>query len=144
MPGARSAMPLHVWNVALSRFQRGLDSRAVFLEHGGQVLCQQIEEKTRLACRATILGHIQRGGTPVPADRVLGTLFGHKALELALLADIIDASEAERIGLVNFLEGIGVEVDPNMVSLPRQSSYVRMDGWDDEAVKWFDRQAEAS
>ncbi len=48
----------------------------------------------------------------------------------------------ERIGLVNFLEGIEVEVDPNMVSHPRQSSYVRMDGWDEEAVKWFERQAE--
>jgi sulfite reductase alpha subunit len=50
----------------------------------------------------------------------------------------------ERIGLVNFLEGIDVEVDPNMVNHPRECSYVRMDGWDDEAVKWFDRQAEAS
>jgi len=49
----------------------------------------------------------------------------------------------ERIGLVNFLEGIDVEVDPNMVSSTRQSSYVRMDGWDDEAVKWFERKAEA-
>ena len=50
----------------------------------------------------------------------------------------------ERIGLVNFLEGIGVEVDPNMVSMPRQSSYVRMDGWDEEAEKWFERKAEAA
>ncbi len=50
----------------------------------------------------------------------------------------------ERIGLVNFLEGIGVEVDPNMVNNPRECSYVRMDGWDEEAIKWFDRQAEAS
>ncbi len=50
----------------------------------------------------------------------------------------------ERIGLVNFLEGIDIDVDPNMISEPRQCSYVRMDGWDDEAVKWFDRQAEAS
>jgi sulfite reductase alpha subunit len=49
----------------------------------------------------------------------------------------------ERIGLVNFLEGIDVEVDPNMVSNPRQSSYVRMDGWDEEAEKWFARKAEA-
>jgi len=48
------------------------------------VLCRQIEAATRIECRATILGHVQRGGTPVPADRVLGTLFGHKALELAL------------------------------------------------------------
>lgn len=50
----------------------------------------------------------------------------------------------ERIGLVNFLEAIDVDVDPNMIGQPRQCSYVRMDGWDDEAVKWFDRQAEAS
>ncbi|MGV6850982.1 MAG: dissimilatory-type sulfite reductase subunit alpha [bacterium] len=48
----------------------------------------------------------------------------------------------ERIGLVNFLEGIEVDVDPNMVAHPRQSSYVRMDGWDEEARKWFELQAE--
>jgi sulfite reductase alpha subunit len=50
----------------------------------------------------------------------------------------------ERIGLVNFLEGIGVDVDPNMVNNPRQSSYIRMDGWDEEAEKWFQRKAEAA
>ena len=50
----------------------------------------------------------------------------------------------ERIGLVNYLEGIGLEVDPNMVSNPRQSSYIRMDGWDEEAEKWFERKAEAA
>jgi sulfite reductase alpha subunit len=49
----------------------------------------------------------------------------------------------ERIGLANFLEGIGVEVDPNMLSHPRQSSYIRMDGWDEAAESWFERQAEA-
>ena len=48
----------------------------------------------------------------------------------------------ERIGLVNFLEGIGIEVDPNMVSQPRQCSYVNMSGWDEEAEKWFQRKAE--
>ena len=48
----------------------------------------------------------------------------------------------ERIGLVNFLEGIGVDVDPNMISHPRESSYVRMDGWDEEARKWFERKRE--
>ncbi|MBC8211174.1 MAG: dissimilatory-type sulfite reductase subunit alpha [Gammaproteobacteria bacterium] len=50
----------------------------------------------------------------------------------------------ERIGLANFLEGIGVDVDPNMVNSPRQSSYVRMDTWDEEAEKWFQRKAEAA
>ncbi len=49
----------------------------------------------------------------------------------------------ERIGLANFLEGIGIDVDPNMVNYPRQSSYVRMDGWDEAAEEWFARKAEA-
>ena len=50
----------------------------------------------------------------------------------------------ERIGLVNYLEGIGLEVDPHMVGNPRQSSYIRTDGWDEEAEKWYQRQAEAA
>lgn len=45
----------------------------------------------------------------------------------------------DRIGLANFLEGIGVDVDPNMVAHPRTSSYVRMDTWDEEAAKWEER-----
>jgi dissimilatory sulfite reductase alpha subunit len=60
--------------------------------------------------------------------------FAENALEHERTGEMI-----ERIGLVNFLEGIGLEVDPNMISEPRQSSYVRMDGWDDEAAKWFER-----
>ncbi|MCB1877559.1 MAG: dissimilatory-type sulfite reductase subunit alpha [Chromatiales bacterium] len=65
--------------------------------------------------------------------------FAENALEHERTGEMI-----ERIGLVNFLEGVGVEVDPNMVAEPRQCSYVRMDGWDEEAEKWFERQAEAS
>ncbi len=63
--------------------------------------------------------------------------FAENALEHERTGEMI-----ERIGLVNFLEGIGVEVDPHMVNNPRQSSYVRMDGWDEEAEKWFARKAE--
>ena len=50
----------------------------------------------------------------------------------------------ERIGLVNFLEGVGIDVDPNMVNEPRQCSYVRMDGWDEEAKAWYARKTEAA
>ncbi len=63
--------------------------------------------------------------------------FAENALEHERTGEMI-----ERIGLVNFLEGIGVEVDPNMVNHPRQSSYVRMDEWDAEAEKWFRRKSE--
>jgi sulfite reductase alpha subunit len=47
----------------------------------------------------------------------------------------------ERVGLVNFLEGIGVDLDPNMISNPRSNPYFRSDDWDEEAAKWFENQA---
>jgi 6-phosphofructokinase 1 len=46
------------------------------------VLAEQIAAATRLETRANILGHIQRGGTPVAFDRVLATRFGFKAVQL--------------------------------------------------------------
>ncbi|MHA1109146.1 MAG: dissimilatory-type sulfite reductase subunit alpha, partial [Alphaproteobacteria bacterium] len=60
--------------------------------------------------------------------------FAENALEHERVGETID-----RIGLPNFLEAVGVEVDPNMVSHPRTSSYVRTDDWDEEAEKWFGR-----
>ncbi|MCA1908713.1 MAG: dissimilatory-type sulfite reductase subunit alpha, partial [Magnetospirillum sp.] len=47
----------------------------------------------------------------------------------------------ERIGLANFLEGIGVDVDPNMITAPRSNSFVRMDSWPEEAAKWQNRRS---
>ena len=65
--------------------------------------------------------------------------FAENALEHERTGEMI-----ERIGLVNFLEGIGLDVDPNMVSEPRQCSYVRMDTWDEEAAKWNERKQAAA
>ncbi len=42
----------------------------------------------------------------------------------------------ERMGMANFLAGLGIEPDPEMISHPRTSSYVRLDDWDEEAEKW--------
>lgn len=50
----------------------------------------------------------------------------------------------DRIGLTNFLEGIGVDIDPSMINHPRTSSYIRTDTWEDEADKWREKQAERS
>jgi 6-phosphofructokinase 1 len=47
-----------------------------------QRITEQIEAATGIESRYVVLGHIQRGGTPVAADRVLGTQFGHQAMEL--------------------------------------------------------------
>jgi len=46
----------------------------------GQLLAEEIERRTGKEARATVLGHIQRGGTPTAFDRVLATRFGIHAI----------------------------------------------------------------
>ena len=65
--------------------------------------------------------------------------FAENALEHERTGEMI-----ERIGIVNFMEGIGLDVNPNMVDSPRYMSYVRMEKWDEEATKWFENKAEAN
>jgi ATP-dependent phosphofructokinase / diphosphate-dependent phosphofructokinase len=48
----------------------------------GDELAREIEERTGFETRVTVLGHVQRGGTPTPHDRVLATRFGLKAADL--------------------------------------------------------------
>jgi ATP-dependent phosphofructokinase / diphosphate-dependent phosphofructokinase len=50
----------------------------------GEALAQEIESRTGFETRVTVLGHVQRGGSPTARDRVLATRFGLKAAELAL------------------------------------------------------------
>jgi 6-phosphofructokinase 1 len=50
----------------------------------GETIAREIEQRTGFETRVTVLGHIQRGGTPTPRDRVLATRYGLKAAELAL------------------------------------------------------------
>jgi len=64
--------------------------------------------------------------------------FAENALEHERTGEMI-----ERIGLVNFLEGIGLDVDANMVGEPRTNPYVRMDGWDEEVARIKAKQAAA-
>ncbi len=47
----------------------------------GHILGEKIEEMTGFETRVTVLGHVQRGGTPTAFDRVLGTRFGIAAVE---------------------------------------------------------------
>jgi phosphofructokinase-like protein len=48
---------------------------------GGE-LAREIEERTGYETRVTVLGHVQRGGSPTPRDRVLATRYGLKAADL--------------------------------------------------------------
>lgn len=48
----------------------------------GKWLSTELESRTGIESRYVVLGHVQRGGTPVAADRVLATQFGDHAMEL--------------------------------------------------------------
>ena len=72
----------------------------------GHELAREIEERTGYETRVTVLGHVQRGGSPTPRDRVLASRYGLKAADLveegrfgrmaALQGDrIVDVSLAE-------------------------------------------------
>lgn len=50
----------------------------------GEILAQEIEKRTGYETRVSVLGHIQRGGSPTAFDRILGTRFGAKAIDLIM------------------------------------------------------------
>jgi len=61
----------------------------------------EIERRTGKEARATVLGHVQRGGTPTAFDRVLATRFGLHA---------IDAADSGNWGTMAALRGTGIEL----------------------------------
>ena len=70
---------------------------------GGAVsLAEKIEEITGIETTATILGHIQRGGTPTVRDRVMASIMGAKATELlanGICNQIIAVQKGEVVGI---------------------------------------------
>jgi 6-phosphofructokinase 1 len=64
---------------------------------------KEIQERTGLESRATVLGHIQRGGSPIAYDRVLGTRFGVAA---------VDAASNGEYGVLTALRGTAIELIP--------------------------------
>jgi 6-phosphofructokinase len=67
----------------------------------GNALEREIEQRTGFETRATVLGHIQRGGTPTAFDRVLATRLGLAA---------IDAAHAGAWGSMTALRGTQIEL----------------------------------
>jgi sulfite reductase alpha subunit len=65
--------------------------------------------------------------------------FAENALEHERTGEMI-----ERIGLANFLDGIGIDIDPNMVNSPRMNPYVKIDDWAGEVAKAEARKAKAA
>jgi sulfite reductase alpha subunit len=67
------------------------------------------------------------------AGRII-EFFAENALEHERIGETID-----RIGLANFLEAVGVDIDPNMINHPRTNPYVRTDDFDEAAAAWRER-----
>lgn len=57
-------------------------------------ICKQIQEKTGLESRTTVLGHIQRGGSPTAKDRILASEFGAHAVQC-----LIDGKSSRVVGI---------------------------------------------
>ena len=65
----------------------------------GSVIAKEIEKRTGFETRVTVLGHIQRGGTPTAFDRILAGRFGVAAMGLAMEEDFgkMVALQANRV-----------------------------------------------
>ncbi|OGW91867.1 MAG: hypothetical protein A3D28_03750 [Omnitrophica bacterium RIFCSPHIGHO2_02_FULL_63_14] len=89
----------------------------------GQRLAELVESKTGFETRVTVLGHIQRGGSPTAFDRVLGTRFGVKAVELVLAGQFghMVSLQGTRIVSVPIAEATGTlkTVDLEMYDLAK-------------------------
>ena len=120
---------MHCINVMTGALAKGTDTGATILVGGKRTL--KIGD---------LMGTVVVPFMPLKTDEDYDALvelaqkiidfFAENALEHERTGEMI-----ERIGLVNFLEGIEVEIDPNMVSTPRTNPYVRTDGWDDEVAR---------
>ena len=70
---------------ALKGMQRGKLHNIIILAEGvgdAYTLAKEIKEKTDIDIRVTILGHIQRGGSPTAYDRIIASQMGRRAVEL--------------------------------------------------------------
>ncbi len=92
--GAMSREDAHAFQLAEERKAKARDKvqrqasrlqlEALEAKHAGNTLrlARQLEELTQLESRVTILGYVQRGGTPSAADRLLATVLGTACAEL--------------------------------------------------------------
>jgi 6-phosphofructokinase 1 len=75
----------------------------------GERVKAEIEKRTGFDTRVTVLGHVQRGGSPVPADRILGSRFGVAAIDAISQGktDVMTALRGEEVVLVPLPEIAG-------------------------------------
>lgn len=91
---------------------------------GERIACE-IELRTGIETRTTVLGHVVRGGGPVAADRVLATQFGHHTIELLMRGSFnrLVVMRDGRLGDIDLLSIVGqqrfVPVDHPLIAAAR-------------------------
>ena len=103
----------------------------------GEQVAKQLEELTGLEARCTVLGYMQRGGTPTAFDRVLSTKYGTKAMELALEGkfNVLTVIKNGKLDSVSLEDVVGNNKKIGAVSGNTKESNLRKVTMDDELVK---------
>ena len=114
---------------------KGVDNNK--LGGAGQKVARQLEELTGLESRCTVLGYMQRGGTPTAYDRVLSTKYGAKAMELALEGKFgtIAVIKNGRLDYATLEDVVGNNKEIGAVSGNTKESNLRKVKMDDDLVK---------
>ena len=103
----------------------------------GEKVAKQLEELTGLEARCTVLGYMQRGGSPSSFDRVLSTKYGSKAMELALEGkfNVLTVIKNGKLDSVPLEDVVGNNTKVGAVSGNTPESNLRKVTMDDELVK---------
>jgi phosphofructokinase-like protein len=89
----------------------------------GAALGEELERLTGFETRVTVLGHVQRGGTPTATDRLLATRYGAKAYEMAKAGEFgqMAAVRGSQVVAVPLSEVTGVkEVDLSLLEIAKR------------------------
>lgn len=103
----------------------------------GKRVAKQLEELTGLEARCTVLGYMQRGGTPTAFDRVLSTKYGAKAMELALEGkfNVLTVLKDGKLDSVSLEDVVGNNTKIGAVSGNTEESNLRKVTMDHDLVK---------
>ena len=114
---------------------KGLDN--IRLGGIGDKLANDIEELTGLTSRNTVLGYVQRGGTPTAYDRVLSTHYGTKAMELAMegIFNVLVTYKNGEFGHVSLEHVVGRNTVVGAASGNTAESNIRKIQMDDRLIK---------
>ena len=103
----------------------------------GEKVARDLEQITGLEARCTVLGYMQRGGTPTAFDRVLSTKYGAKAMELAIDGkfNVLTVIKNGKLDSVPLEDVVGNNKKIGAVSGNTPESNLRKVQMDDELVK---------